>query len=246
MLDLLAWVPLLLTGLAQTLQLFVVVLVLGFFLGIFVGLARLSRFALVRALATCFVELFRGVSLYVTLFWLYFAAPFMGMRLSVWEAAVIGCSLTHAAYSSEYIRAAVLSIPAGQHDAAVALSMSTFQRIRYIVLPQALVALLPLMGNEFVMLLKGTSVVSLIGLAELTEQAHSIIVSTYQPIPVLLVVLLTYFVMAQALILFMRWMESHFGRWKWRHARVQQRRTSFRDRILQWTKLRPGLSWRSR
>lgn len=246
MLDLLVWVPLLLKGLAQTLQLFAIVLVLGFFLGILVGLARLSRFVLVRSLAAGFVELFRGVSLYVTLFWLYFAAPFMGMRLSVWEAAVLGCSLTHAAYSSEYIRAAVLSIPAGQHDAAVALGMNSFQRIRYIVLPQALVALLPLMGNEFVMLLKGTSVVSLIGLAELTEQAHSIIVSTYQPVPVLLVVLCTYFVLAQTLILLMRWMESHFGRWKWRHARPQRKRMPSRDRTLQWTKFWPVPSWRSR
>lgn len=246
MLDLLAWVPLLLTGLAQTLQLFVVVLVLGFLLGIMVGLARLSHSVIVRALATGFVELFRGVSLYVTLFWLYFAAPFMGMRLSVWEAAVIGCSLTHAAYSSEYIRAAVLSISTGQHDAAVALGMSNFQRLRYIVLPQALVALLPLMGNEFVLLLKGTSVVSLIGFAELTEQAHSIIVSTYQPVPVLLVVLCTYFVMAQALILLTRWMESHFGRWKWRDAAGQGKRRTFRDRAVRWAKLWPVLSWRSR
>lgn len=218
--DLLIWVPLLLDGLGQTLLLFVIVLALGFVLGVFVGLARLSRLRPVRYAALAFVELFRGVSLYVTLFWLYFAAPFLGMRLSVWEAAVIGCSLTHAAYSSEYIRAAVLSIHTSQHEAAIALGMNGFQRLRYVVLPQALVALLPLMGNEFVMLLKGTSIVSLIGLAELTEQAHSIIVSTYQPVPVLLAVLCTYFVLAQALIGLTRWMERRFGRWKLRTATI--------------------------
>ncbi|CAN7647221.1 amino acid ABC transporter permease [Pararhizobium sp. LjRoot238] len=214
--DLLVWVPLLLDGLAQTLLLFVIILPLGFGLGILVGLARLSRLRLVRYAAITFVELFRGVSLYVTLFWLYFAAPFLGMRLSVWEAGVIGCSLTHAAYSSEYIRAAVLSVHTSQHEAAIALGMSAFQRLRYVVLPQALVALLPLMGNEFVMLIKGTSIVSLIGLAELTEQAHSIIVSTYQPVPVLLAVLGIYFLLAQALIRLTRWMERRFGGWKLR------------------------------
>lgn len=214
MLDLLTWVPLLLDGLVQTLVLFTIVLGLGFVLGLFVGLARLSRFRSLRYAATIFVEVFRGLSLYVILFWLYFAAPFLGMKLSVWEAAVIGCSLTHAAYSSEYIRATVLSIHTNQHEAAVALSMSGFQRYRYVVLPQALVALLPLMGNELVMLLKGTSVVSLIGLAELTEQAHSIIVSTYRPVPVLLVVLCTYFILAQGLFGLTRWMERRFGQWK--------------------------------
>lgn len=217
--DLLAWVPLLLEGLSQTLLLFVIVLALGFALGIIIGLARLSGLRFIRYSAAAFVELFRGVSLYVTLFWLYFAAPFLGLRLSVWQASVIGCALTHAAYSSEYIRAAVLSIPASQHEAAVALGMTSLQRMQYVVLPQALVALLPLMGNEFVMLLKGTSVVSLIGLAELTEQAHSVIVSTYQPVPVLLVVLFTYFVLAQGLIRLMRKMEGRFGEWKSRTAR---------------------------
>ncbi|OCJ22502.1 hypothetical protein A6U88_29040 [Agrobacterium sp. B131/95] len=216
--DLLVWVPLLLDGLVQTLLLFLIVLALGSVLGLLVGFARLSRMRLVRYAALTFVEFFRGVSLYVTLFWLYFAAPFLGMQLSVWEAAVIGCSLTHAAYSSEYVRAAVLSVPVSQTEAAVALSMSAFQRVRYVVLPQALVALLPLMGNEFVMLLKGTSIVSLIGLAELTEQAHSIIVSTYQPVPVLLTVLGIYFVMAQALIRLTRWTERRFGGWKLRTA----------------------------
>ncbi|PSH62193.1 amino acid ABC transporter permease [Phyllobacterium sophorae] len=212
--DLLEWVPLLLGGLVQTVLLFATVLILGSSLAIVIGLARLSRFRSARYLASVYVEFFRGISLYVTLFWLYFAFPFIGMRLTVWEASVIGCALTHAAYSSEYIRSAVLSIPGSQHEAAVALGMNTFQRIRYVVLPQALVALLPLMGNEFVMLLKGTSIVSLIGLAELTEQAHSIIVSTYQPVPVLVVVLCIYFAGAQLIIRVMGLMEIRFGRWK--------------------------------
>lgn len=211
--DLVQWIPLLLRGLQQTLLLFATVVSLGFALGIAVAFARLSRWRVLRWTALAYVELFRGTSLYVTLFWFYFALPFLGVRPSLWQAAVLGCTLTHAAYASEYIRAAILSVPVGQHEASVALGMSAWQRARYIILPQALVALLPIMGTEFVMLLKGTSVVSLIGFAELTEQAHSIIVSTYQAVPVLVAVLCIYYALAKVVVLATGLLEQRFAVW---------------------------------
>lgn len=212
--DLLEWMPLLIGGLGRTLWLFATVFVVGSAGGIVIALARLSAFRPVRYLATIYVETFRGISLYVVLFWLYFALPFMGLHLTIWWAAFLGCTLNHAAYFSEYVRAAVLSISVSQTEAAVALGMNGFQRARYVVLPQALAALIPLMGNELVMLLKGTSTVSLIGLPELTEQAHSIIVSTYQAVPVLVVVLCIYFVIAQLIILITERFEYRFSRWR--------------------------------
>lgn len=211
--DLIPWIPLLLSGLANTMLLFAAVLALGSFLGLVTGLARLSRWALVRWTATIFVEVFRGLPLYVTLFWFYFALPHLGIALSLWQASIIGCTLTHAAYSSENVRAAVLSVPAGQHEAAIALDMSAWQRIRYVILPQTFVALLPVMGSEFVMLLKGTSIVSLIGFADLTAEGHSVIVSTYQAVPVLIVVLCVYYILAKVIVAAIAWLERRTDPW---------------------------------
>jgi polar amino acid transport system permease protein len=218
--DLIPWIPLLLQGLLNTALLFAAVLVLGLLLALATGLARLSRSRALRWVSTVYVELFRGVPLYVTLFWFYFALPRLGVQLNLWQASVIACTLTHGAYGSEYVRAAVQSISSGQHEAAVALSMSTWQRIRYVILPQTIVALLPVMGSEYVMLLKGTSIVSLIGFADLTAEAHSVIVSTYQAVPVLTVVLLTYYVLAKVIVVVVALMERRSRLWSPRQGPV--------------------------
>lgn len=216
--DLIPWIPLLLQGLQNTVLLFAAVLVLGLPLGLMAGLAQLSRSRTLRWIATAYVELFRGLPLYVTLFWFYFALPHLGVQLGLWQASIIACTLTHGAYASEYVRAAVLSIAAGQHEAAIALGMSTWQRIRYVILPQTIVALLPIMGSEYVMLLKGTSIVSLIGFAELTAQAHSVIVSTYQAVPILSAVLLVYYVVAKIIVAAVVSMERRNHAWTRRSA----------------------------
>src|SRR5262249_13317744 len=135
----------------------------------------------------------RGTSLYVQLFWIFFALPFLGIRLTVWQAAVIGLALNHGAYASEWVRGSILAISKSQHEAAVALSFTRAQRLRWIILPQAVVIMLPLFANEAIMLVKNTSIVSLITLAELTYNGQVIIARTYQPLAVLTVVLFMYF-----------------------------------------------------
>jgi polar amino acid transport system permease protein len=219
------WSPLLLNGLVQTLKLFFMAVTLDLVIAVIVGLGRLSRYRLVRAVANIYVEFFRGISLYVTLFWLYFALPFLGVRLTVWEAAVGGLALVHGAYASEYVRGAILSVGKEQHEASIALNMTPFQRMRYVVFPQALVAMMPLLGNECVLLLKATSVTSLITLAELTEQGHAIIVRTYASVPVLVTVLLVYFAVAQLIVLTLRRVEVRIGYWKFRDRLAQVRRS---------------------
>ena len=159
------WSPLLLDGLLRTLGLFFMALALELVIAVVVGLARLSRYRLVCVRANAYMEVFRGISLYVTLFWLYFALPFLGLRVSIWQAAVFGLALVHGAYASEYVRGAIVTVSRDQYEAATALNMSRYQRMRYVIFPQALVAMMPLFGNEFVMRLKGTSLASLINLA---------------------------------------------------------------------------------
>jgi polar amino acid transport system permease protein len=210
------WSPLLLDGLLRTLGLFFMALALELVMAVVIGLARLSRYRLVCVLANAYMEFFRGISLYVTLFWLYFALPFLGLRVSIWQAAVFGLALVHGAYASEYVRGAIVTVSRDQYEAATALNMSRYQRMRYVIFPQAVVAMMPLFGNEFVMLLKGTSLASLINLAELTEQGHAIVVRTYEPVPVFITVLLIYFVLAQAITYAVRALEVRIGYWKFR------------------------------
>lgn len=215
------WSPLLLDGLIQTLKLFFLVLGLDLAIAIAIGLGRLSAYRVVRVAATFYLEFFRGISLYVTLFWLYFALPFLGFRLTVWQAAIAGLALVHGAYASEYVRSAISSVSKEQYEAATALNMSSYQRMRYVIFPQAVVAMMPLLGNECVLLLKATSLASLISLAELTEQGHSIIVRTYASVPVLITVLLIYFGLAQIITFVIRRLEIRVGYWKFRDHLVQ-------------------------
>jgi polar amino acid transport system permease protein len=205
---------LLIAGVGVTLKLFVLALVVELVAGFGAGFARLARRRSIRVAAGCYVELFRGTSLVVQLFWLYYALPFLGVQLTVWQAAVLGVGLCHGAYASEYVRGAIVAVPRGQYEAATALSMSGYQRMRYVILPQALVTMMPLFGNELILLLKATSVASLITLTELSYAAHSIVVRTFRPVPVFVTVLLIYFALALGISRAMRWLERAVGSWR--------------------------------
>ena len=210
------WSFLFLLGSLETVKLFCAALVLELVVAVTVGMARLSAFWPFRVAANIFMEIFRGVSLYVTLFWLYFALPFLGITVSAWEAAVYGLALVHGAYASEYVRSTIVSVSKDQYEAATALNMTKFQRMRYVIFPQALVAMMPLFGNEFIMLLKGTSLASLITVAELTEEGRSIVVTLFgtNAFSIFTAVLLIYFGLAQVITVIMRYLEGHVGYWK--------------------------------
>jgi polar amino acid transport system permease protein len=198
----------------RTVELFLLSFPLDVFIALVIGIARLSNLAPLRATAACFVEFFRGTSLYVQLFWIFFALPFLGIRLTVWQAAVIGLALNHGAYASECVRGSILAVPKGQAEAAIALSFTPVQRLRYVVLPQALVIMLPLLTNEAIMLLKNTSIVSLITLKELTYNGQAIIARTYQPVVVLTAVLFMYFIMNLGIARVARVLEARLGSWR--------------------------------
>ena len=210
------WSFLLFLGTIETCKLFLAALVLELFIAVTVGVARLSAFWPFRLLANIFMEIFRGISTYVTLFWLYFALPFLGITLGPWEAAVYGLALVHGAYASEYVRSTLVSVSKGQYEAATALNMSKFQRMRYVIFPQALVAMMPLFGNDFIMLLKATALASLITVSELTFAGVSINVTTYSAhaFPVFTVLLLIYFCLSSLISVTMRHLEGRLAYWK--------------------------------
>lgn len=174
------------------------------------GLARLSPVAAVRAVATVYVEVFRGVSLLVQLFWLFFVLPFFGVRLDPYTTAVIGLGLCNGAYGAEIVRAGILAVPRGQLEASIALNYSPFQRLRWIILPQAVPLMLPPFSNLSIELLKATSLVSLITIQDLSFQAMTLRQTTMRTVEPFLAILVIYFLLAQILTAAFRLLERRF------------------------------------
>lgn len=183
-------------------------------MAISIGLARLSTKRPVRVIATAYVELFRGSSALVQIFFWFYILPLFGLRLGPFETSVIALGVNAGAYGSEVVRAAILAVDRGQREAAIALNMPYLLTMRRIILPQALVAMLPPLGNLAIELMKSTSLVSLIGLTELTFAGRQILQTdgiarreeTY------LFTLVLYFALAYPTTLGMRWLERRLSR----------------------------------
>jgi polar amino acid transport system permease protein len=204
--------PALLQGLGVTVQLTIYSAVLAFFVSFLAGFGRLSRFYLLRVLSGVFVEVFRGTSLLVQLFWFYFVLPQFGLRLSAALAALLALGLNYGAYGSEIVRSSILAVPIGQIEAAIALNMTPGQRMRSVVLPQAFRIMLPSFGNLLIELLKGTSLVSLITISDMTFQATTLrtIMNQYTP-EIFGALLILYFLVAYPLTLGVRWVERRIS-----------------------------------
>lgn len=176
------------------------------------GLGRLSRYAALRGLATVYIEFFRGTSIFVQLFWVYFVLPFAGVTLSPLAAGVLALGLNVGAYGAEVVRGAILSVPRDQIEATVALNLTRLQRMRHVVLPQALPLMLPTFGNNAIELLKATAVVSLISLTDMTFQAQVVRAQTGSTMIPFLTILVLYFLMAVAISTAIRALERRVTR----------------------------------
>jgi polar amino acid transport system permease protein len=143
-------VPFLLKGVVITIELTVMAAVLAFIMSFIAGFARLSKYAIVRVITQIYVEVFRGTSLLVQLFWVYFVLPFFGIELSAMMTGVLVLGLNYGAYGSEVIRSSILAIPKGQIEAGIALNMSSNLIMRKVILPQALLIMLPPLGNYLI------------------------------------------------------------------------------------------------
>jgi polar amino acid transport system permease protein len=175
------------------------------------GLARLSRSWIVRTIALIYIELFRGVALLVQLFWLFFVLPLFGIYLEPITTAVIGLGLCNGAYGAEIVRSAVQAVPRGQVDAAVALNYDRFQRMRKIILPQAIPMMIPPFGNLTIELLKATALVSLITIQDLSFQALTLRTTTMKTVEPFALVLIVYFLIAMCISLVFRSLEKRIG-----------------------------------
>jgi polar amino acid transport system permease protein len=164
------------------------------------GLGRLSAIWPLRALATIYIEVFRGTSLLVQLYWIFFVLPLFGVSLPKFEAGFLSVGLNVGAYGAEIVRGAIASVPRGQWEAGYALSMSPARRMRRIILPQALVLMLPPWGNLMIELLKGTALVALIAVPDLMFVAKQINGATFRSAEAFGAALVIYYLLARLLI----------------------------------------------
>lgn len=193
--------PNLLNGAWMTLQVTFFAGLLAFVLSFVVAFARMSEIRAIRMASTTYVEIFRGTSALVQLFYLFYILPLAGIKLPALATGVIGLGLNLAAYGSEVVRSAILSIARGQHEAGQALGLTRLQILRKVIVPQAMVMILPAFGNLLVELVKTSSLVSLITLTDLTFAGVQMVLSTGKVIETWGVVLIIYFCIAYPLSL---------------------------------------------
>ncbi|HSO07996.1 MAG TPA: ectoine/hydroxyectoine ABC transporter permease subunit EhuC [Pelomicrobium sp.] len=197
----------LLAGLGVTLQVTFGAALLAVVIALAAGLARLSRWRMLRLPAIVYIEVFRGTSALVQLFWFYFVLPHFGLELSAMTVGIVVLALNTGAYGAEVVRGAIQAVPRGQREAALALNLTPRQRMTRIVLPQALPAMLPPAGNLAIELLKNTALVSLVTITDLTFRAQVLRAETLETEAIFGTVLLMYFAVALAITAGVRLLE---------------------------------------
>ncbi len=182
-------------------------------IAIIMGLMRLAPSFLVRGVATVYIEIFRGTSLLVQLFWIFFVLPLFGLPLEKFTAGFIAVGMNLGAYGAEVVRGAIQAVPKGQYEAALALNMSPMTRMRRIIFPQAILLMLPPWGNLLIELLKGTALVALISVTDLMFEAKQINGTTFLSIEAFGTALVIYYIFGRLIISpAMRWFEQIMAR----------------------------------
>ncbi len=202
----------LLEGAAISIGLTVGSLIFGLILGIAIALMRLSGRRPLVWFAQFYCWIFRGTPLLVQLLIIYTGLPLLGIRFSVWEAALIGISLNEGAYLSEIVRAGILSVPKGQREAALAIGLRPVQVFRLVIWPQALRVIIPPLGNSVNGLLKTTSVASVISVDELLRRTQILIQERFLVLELFAVAALYYLVMTTLWEVVQRRLEKRYGR----------------------------------
>lgn len=174
--------PILLHGSIMTIELTFISVILGSIIGMITSILKLSKNKVIVSIVSFYTWLFRGTPMLLQLFFFYYALPFLGVELSSKEAAILGLSLNSGAYMCEIIRGGILSIDKGQFEACKALGFTYTQTLRRVILPQTFRVTIPSVGNEFITMLKDTSLVSGIAMEELMRSAQLQISATARPV----------------------------------------------------------------
>ena len=203
--------PILLAGAGITIEITALSVGFGMAIGVIVSLIRLSGIKPLRILGNIYVDFLRGTPLLVQIFLVYFALPaLIHHRVDAFVAAIAACSINSGAYVAEVFRGGIESIDKGQMEAGRSLGMTWWQTMRYIILPQAFKRIIPPLGNEFIAMLKDSSLVSVIGFEELTRRGQLIIARTYASFEIWLTVAVLYLIMTLAVARFVGLLERRF------------------------------------
>lgn len=206
---LLEYFPFYLEGIKVTLLLSLLTVIFGTILGLIICILKLSKYKILKSIATIYVEIIRGTPLIVQLIIIHY-----GFNLNITEiaSATIALSINSAAYISEIIRAGIVSINTGQMEAARSLGMNHFQAMKLIIIPQAIKNILPALGNEFIVLIKESAIVSYIGLADIMYKANQIRSITYLTLEPLLVAAIIYFIITFTISKFIQYFERKLNK----------------------------------
>ncbi len=200
--------PALLAGARLTVELATIAVAIGLVIGSFVGIARVGHVRIVRLLAGAYVDFIRGTPLLVQLFLVYFGLPsLIGRPVPPFVAAIAAMGINSGAYVAEIVRAGIQAIDRGQTEAARSLGLTAAQTMRYVIFPQAIRRIIPPLGNEFIALLKDSSLVSVIALEELLRKGQVVITRTFRPFEVYTVIAILYLIMTLAISKLVSWSE---------------------------------------
>ena len=205
--------PMALAMIKVTLPLTAISFSLGLLIAVLTAIARIANIKILKQLSEFYIWIFRGTPLLVQLFIVYFGLPIVGITLDVWSAAIITFSLNIGAYASEAVRAAVLSVPKGQWEAATALGMSYAQILRRIIAPQAARISLPPLSNIFISTLKDTSLAASITMVDMFMVAQRIAARTFDPLTLYVLAALFYLIVCTFLTFLQARLEKRFSRY---------------------------------
>jgi His/Glu/Gln/Arg/opine family amino acid ABC transporter permease subunit len=206
------WLPQLIAAAGNTLRMTALSFVLAFVVGLVLALAKLSPLKPLRLIATGYIEVMRGIPALAVLFLIYFGLADFGLVFDAFPAAVLGLGLNGAAYMAEIFRAGILSIHAGQMEAALTVGLTPLAAMRWVILPQALRVVLPPLANFGIALLKDTSVASIISAPELMLRARDLASSSFLPMEVFLLAAAIYLAMSLPVSFLTRRLEARFSR----------------------------------
>jgi len=203
-------------GVGLTLYLAVVSCILSFFGGLLLGLLAVSRHTLIRVPSTLFINLFRGMPLLMVIFWMYFLLPAMFGKVAETNTVIMALTLFTSSYMSQIVRAGIEGIAKGQTEAGISTGLTEWQVMLYIVLPQALRNMIPSFVNQFVSLIKDTSLAFIVGVSELTHVATQVNNRTMAfPTEIFFFIAVVYFILCYAFTSLSRWLEQRLS---WRKA----------------------------
>ena len=199
----------LLSGLSITISISLISIFFSLLIGFFVSLLGMSPTKIFIWINRFYIEIFRSVPLLVLLLWVYYGLPVIfGISFGPFVAGIMSLAISDSAFEAEIFRAGLQSINKGQRDAAKSIGLNKYQEMRLIIFPQALRIILPAIGNQFVYVLKMSSLVSIIGLADLTRKANELVVSVYRPLEVYTFLVLEYLILIVIISFFVRKLEK--------------------------------------